>query len=361
MAINELRGHDGADDDQHDRDDRKRQVALFDQAVGTAIVGSGTTGYRHPFQVKCSATIDSTSSPMAAMSRLNPVVLGSRFSGVTAPNAMPIAIEMVIRTASQWHDTGNQKCGHAGVVHRPDAGTEDRKQYGNDLRCRRRPDDYTGMSALPIPGVVHWDAVLITISIAMGMAFGAVALNLEPSTTGFKRDIAAIGPLSLSIVALHFTGMGAITVVPDPTIAVPPGLIEKGYLAFAVVVIMLIVVGTVMAAQLIDRHAEREALSHYRHLAMHDADGIAEPRIRGRSRSRLDQRGGRQRQQGGHHRRRPGSLQGRQRCLRPHHGRSLPRVACATAGRKAGRERVHRPHRRRRVSGGQDNRRGWCG
>jgi diguanylate cyclase (GGDEF)-like protein len=130
---------------------------------------------------------------------------------------------------------------------------------------------YTGMSALLIPGVVHWDAVLITISIAMGMAFGAVALNLEPSTTGFKRDMAAIGLLSLSIVALHFTGMGAITIVPDPTIAVPPGLIEKGYLAFAIVAIMLIVVGTVMAAQLIDRHAEREALSHYRHLAMHDA------------------------------------------------------------------------------------------
>lgn len=130
---------------------------------------------------------------------------------------------------------------------------------------------FTGMSALLIPGVVQWDVTLIAASVAMGVVLAALALRQQATATSLKRDVATVGLLSLAIVALHFTGMGAITIVPDPTIAVPQGLIEKGYLALAIVSTMLMVVGTVVAAQFIDRHTEREALSHYRHLAMHDA------------------------------------------------------------------------------------------
>ena len=90
---------------------------------------------------------------------------------------------------------------------------------------------YTGMAALLIPGVIHWDQALVTLSLAMGITLGATALYVLPQEFSFRSHVIATGILSLAIVLLHFTGMGAITIVPDPTIAVPQGLIEKNYLA----------------------------------------------------------------------------------------------------------------------------------
>jgi diguanylate cyclase (GGDEF)-like protein len=129
---------------------------------------------------------------------------------------------------------------------------------------------YTGMSALLIPGVIHWDPLLVTLSMAFGMTLGATALYALPQQYSFRSHAVATGILTLAIVLLHFTGMGAITIVPDPTIAVPHGMIEKSYLALAILATMLVVVGTVVAAQTIDRHSERSALAQYRHLALHD-------------------------------------------------------------------------------------------
>jgi diguanylate cyclase (GGDEF)-like protein len=129
---------------------------------------------------------------------------------------------------------------------------------------------YIGMMALLIPGVVHWDPIVISASVAMSMTLGAAALYLVPQQMTFKATAIATLVLTLSIVALHFTGMGAITIIPDPTITVPQWHFEKSYLALAILAVMLIVIGTVVAAQAIDWHSERSALAQYRHLALHD-------------------------------------------------------------------------------------------
>ena len=129
---------------------------------------------------------------------------------------------------------------------------------------------YTGMSALLIPGEIHWDPQLVALSFAFGMTLGAAGLYLLPKEGTVRSHAAATVILALAITLLHFTGMSAMTIVPDPTIAVPQGLIERGYLAIAILAIMLVVVGTIVAAQSIDWHSERSALARYRHLALHD-------------------------------------------------------------------------------------------
>jgi diguanylate cyclase (GGDEF)-like protein len=129
---------------------------------------------------------------------------------------------------------------------------------------------YTGMGALLIPGVVQWDPLLVGVSVTIGMTLSGAALHLLTSEATTRGPVIATGLLALAIVTLHFTGMGAITIIPDPTIAVPQGHFEKSYLALAILAIMLVVVGTVVAAQAIDWQSERSALAQYRYLALHD-------------------------------------------------------------------------------------------
>src|SRR5690606_35267698 len=79
-----------------------------------------------------------------------------------------------------------------------------------------------------------------------------------------------VGLLTLAIVSLHFTGMGAAIIVPDPMVAISITSLDKEILAVGVTATMLVVVGTGVAAYTIDQKSEDAALAQYRHLAFHD-------------------------------------------------------------------------------------------
>jgi len=76
---------------------------------------------------------------------------------------------------------------------------------------------YTGMSAVELPGHVDWDMPLVLLSIAVGMALGMAALAVAVSWRGLYAWDAAALLLTLAIVSHHFTAMGAVEIVPDPT------------------------------------------------------------------------------------------------------------------------------------------------
>ncbi len=129
---------------------------------------------------------------------------------------------------------------------------------------------YTGMSAIMVAGTVEYDAVLIAASIVFGMGLGAVAFHFCPQDTRLKSHALPTGLLVLAIVSLHFTGMGAVLIVPDATISVPESLIAKEFLALCITATMVVIVGTGLAAYTIDHSSEQAALAQYRHLALHD-------------------------------------------------------------------------------------------
>lgn len=130
---------------------------------------------------------------------------------------------------------------------------------------------YTGMNALLIPGTIQWDVSIIIASIVIGVGFGAAALHVAARHTGLKARVIATALFTLAVVGMHFTGMGAIRIIPDPTIAVPESLIDKSSLAIGIMAIMGIVVGSIVTAQALDRRSHNSALAQFRHLAMHDA------------------------------------------------------------------------------------------
>jgi PAS domain S-box-containing protein len=101
---------------------------------------------------------------------------------------------------------------------------------------------YSGMFAVEIPGRIVWQLDLVAVSIILGMIFGAFAMAV--AVRSFKRRDAAIAAvlLTLAIVSHHFTAMGAVEIVLDPTrsiggLAISPAVLALGIASGAVAVL----------------------------------------------------------------------------------------------------------------------------
>lgn len=129
---------------------------------------------------------------------------------------------------------------------------------------------FVGMGALQLTGTIQWDRTLVMLSIALAMFFGAVAMNriARPVTRFCKYGGAAA--MVLAIVTLHFTAMGAVTVVPMGGIDVPAQAISDEAMLVAIVVTFALVLTTGTSAYMIDLHSANEASENYKHMALHD-------------------------------------------------------------------------------------------
>src|SRR3954447_4701151 len=76
---------------------------------------------------------------------------------------------------------------------------------------------YLGMWALEVPGRVTWSVDLVFASIALGMFFGYAALAIAIRYNDRRGTLVAALLLTLAIVSHHFTAMGAVDILPDPT------------------------------------------------------------------------------------------------------------------------------------------------
>ena len=93
---------------------------------------------------------------------------------------------------------------------------------------------YTGMYAVEIPGRVTWQFTLVLVSIVLGIALGALAMAV--AIRSYRRRDAALAAvlLTLAIVSHHFTAMGAVEILPDPTRTIDALTLSPGILAIAI-------------------------------------------------------------------------------------------------------------------------------
>jgi diguanylate cyclase (GGDEF)-like protein len=141
---------------------------------------------------------------------------------------------------------------------------------GAAMGCGVAAMHFLGMSAFIVPGHLEYDSALVAASVLLGAALGALAFNrVTRPVTRFCRYGAATA-LALAIGTMHFTAMGAVRIVPDPRIEVPPQLLSDTVLAILVVSVTGLVVMLAAITYFADRQSSEDALSHYRHLAMHD-------------------------------------------------------------------------------------------
>jgi diguanylate cyclase len=139
---------------------------------------------------------------------------------------------------------------------------------------------YLGMGALLVPGQVLFDAPLVATSVVLGAALAAAAFATAPrGQRAHLLDRSVI--LATAIIVLHFTGMGAVTVLPDGALAHHTGaVLDRRWLAALVAMVAVAALfGTLVAIWIDARFAialrATEAARHLRGLADATFEGIA--------------------------------------------------------------------------------------
>ncbi|MCC8939873.1 bifunctional diguanylate cyclase/phosphodiesterase [Bradyrhizobium ivorense] len=112
---------------------------------------------------------------------------------------------------------------------------------------------YLGMWALEVPGHVTWSLDLVAASIVLGMVFGYAALAIAVRHQDRWRSLAAALLLTLAIVSHHFTAMGAVGIIPDPSRVSDALSLSPAFLAVTIAGVALTVLGMSMVGVLADR------------------------------------------------------------------------------------------------------------
>ncbi|KZB98962.1 Cyclic di-GMP phosphodiesterase Gmr [Methylobacterium radiotolerans] len=122
---------------------------------------------------------------------------------------------------------------------------------------------YTGMAAYDVAGHKAWDPATVGVSVALGILLGGAALATQVRARGPSSQLAGALLLLLAICSHHFTAMGAVTVTPDPTLAVSEAAVPNAWLAVAVALAsfaILLLAGAALALDVRDRrHSKLEA------------------------------------------------------------------------------------------------------
>ncbi|HMK81840.1 MAG TPA: PAS-domain containing protein [Xanthobacteraceae bacterium] len=112
---------------------------------------------------------------------------------------------------------------------------------------------YLGMFALQLPGHITWAGDLVSVSILLGILLGAAGLSLAVRGDDIRTTLMAAGVVTLAIVAHHFTAMGAVEIVPDPTRVITALSLSPTALAFSIAGAAMGVLGVSIVGALSDR------------------------------------------------------------------------------------------------------------
>lgn len=121
---------------------------------------------------------------------------------------------------------------------------------------------YTGMAGYRTTGHIHWDTGYVVLSVFIGAALATAALLVAPANGRLRDIIGAAGFLSLAIVGMHFAGMSAVTIIPDPTVEAPYALMSHSALVGAAVavtglILLVTIGGVILDAANRNRHLRR--------------------------------------------------------------------------------------------------------
>jgi len=120
---------------------------------------------------------------------------------------------------------------------------------------------YLGMAAFEVEGTILWDPVLVVASILLGTLIGATALPAGLRDASMKWKVTGSLLLTAAICSHHFTAMGAVSIIPDPTMKVSPNALPSTWLAVGVAIASFTVIVLALAGLALDiRDQRRSAL-----------------------------------------------------------------------------------------------------
>ena len=134
---------------------------------------------------------------------------------------------------------------------------------------------YVGMSGYRTEGSLHWEAPYVAASVLIGAAFSAAALFVARPGSRWPRQIFAATLLTLGIVGMHFTGMTAVTIIPDPTIAVPREIMSDTAMVVAAVAVSALILITAIGGVAFDAASRNGNLRRLREALDVMPEGLA--------------------------------------------------------------------------------------
>ncbi|WP_226576293.1 bifunctional diguanylate cyclase/phosphodiesterase [Acuticoccus sediminis] len=136
---------------------------------------------------------------------------------------------------------------------------------------------YSGMMAIAVNGVIEWNAPLVALSIAFAVVFGAVAFLQVKRRRASGAIVAGAAFVSVAIVALHFTGMAALSIYPNPALEgdILINDVARGLIAFAVTGVGLSILAVGAISYFLDEQTRAQYASRLHHLTQSVVDGVA--------------------------------------------------------------------------------------
>jgi PAS domain S-box-containing protein len=120
---------------------------------------------------------------------------------------------------------------------------------------------FTGMAAFEVEGQIIWDPELVLASIVLGALIAALALPIGLRSDALRWKVVGALTLTLAICAMHFTAMGAVSIMPDGDIVLSQSSLPANWLAGSAAFASFVIIGLALAGAAFDvvyRQRERQ-------------------------------------------------------------------------------------------------------
>jgi signal transduction histidine kinase len=112
---------------------------------------------------------------------------------------------------------------------------------------------YLGIAAMRVQADVYWNPGFVVTSTAIGAIGGGLSMRILAAGVKLRHQGGAAAALVAAIVGLHFIGMAAITLRPNPLLPPPDAVGANGWLAGGITVVAVLITGCVVLGSIIDR------------------------------------------------------------------------------------------------------------
>jgi diguanylate cyclase (GGDEF)-like protein len=121
-----------------------------------------------------------------------------------------------------------------------------------------------------LAGTVHWNAYGLSVTFILGLGLGALAISRanRPVTRWCRHGAAIV--LAFMLCVMHYALAASVAVVADAQAPLPSSLVPAAMLGFAVVVAVLLVMGSGFSSYVIDLRSRTESADRIHQISFND-------------------------------------------------------------------------------------------
>lgn len=116
--------------------------------------------------------------------------------------------------------------------------------------------NYAAMASMRLAAVEHWSAAWLFLSCLIGVGSGTASLTLNHRVPKWSGQLAAAFLLVTGACGVHFAGMAALRLSPDPALALSQEMIPPIWFSVAVTAVTIMILGLGVIGSLVDEHIQ---------------------------------------------------------------------------------------------------------